>query len=195
MAFDRILHLIITYGYLLIFLLMVVEGPITTVVSAFASALGYFDIYIVFLLALVGNLIPDLIYYALGYWGRTSFIDKHKKIFGFRKAQIANLEKFSIDNAVKSLLVVKLLPFLAMPGLITAGAMKIPFGKYLKWVLIIIFCNSLFFLLVGYYFGSTYKTFERYFDFKLYLVAILLVILGLVIYGYKKIAARMLKTI
>lgn len=195
MAFDEALRLVISYGYLFIFLMMIIEGPIITIVSSFAAALGFLNIYVILILAFVGNLLPDLVYYILGYWGRTSFIEKHRHFFGFKKEYLEKIEEIFKKNVVKSLLIVKIIPFFALPGLITAGAMKISFSKYFKWISLIIFGNSLFYLILGYFFGATYRTFEKYFYAKFYLILLLIIILIIILITYKKAANKVLDAI
>ncbi len=149
---------IVQNGYTLMFLVMLVEGPVVTAAGAFVAALGVFNIWIVLILSILGNLVPDFLLYIIGYWGREQFFDKYGYYFGLDRDKIKRFETMLNKHAVKSLFVIKLVPLLATPGLIVAGITKMELKKYIKWSLIITIPSSLFYLIIGYYFGAAYDT-------------------------------------
>jgi membrane protein DedA with SNARE-associated domain len=142
-TFQAITQWILSQGYSLMFVLMLIEGPVVTAAGAFAAALSYFHLWIVFLLSILANLIPDAVYYAMGYWGRHTFIDKYGSYFGVTKKRMAAAEKLAKKHTVKSLIAIKMIPFLATPGLIVVGASKMDIKKYIWWSLIITLPSSL----------------------------------------------------
>ena len=73
---SEILDWLIRYGYLAMFLAMLVEGPAVTASAALGAALGYFDVFVVFALSFFANFLPDVLYYALGAWGGQRALDK-----------------------------------------------------------------------------------------------------------------------
>lgn len=177
-------------GYWLLFIAMLIEGPAVTAAAAFAAALGFMNVYLVLLLSVLGNLIPDIIFYLVGFWGHKGFAERYASRMGLTEERISRLEKLSEHHAGKMLTVIKIIPFLATPGLILAGAVRIPIKKYIVWSLIITLPSSLFFLIVGYYFGAAYATISRYLDYGGYLVLGFLVIFAIVYYSYKKISRK-----
>jgi membrane protein DedA with SNARE-associated domain len=181
---------IIQNGYLLMFLIMLAEGPVVTAAGAFVAALGFFNIWVVLVLSLLGNLIPDILYYAMGFWGREQFIDKYGHYFGLDKDKIKHLENMIEKHAVKSLIVIKLVPLLATPGLIVAGLTKMDIKKYIKWSLIITIPSSLFYLIIGYYFGAAYDTIARYLRIGGYLALFFVIIFAAIIYLERKLSRR-----
>lgn len=185
-SFQGTVEWIFQHGYPLIFLLMVVEGPFVTAAAAFASALHYTSIWIILVLSLLGNLLPDLVYYAIGYWGRETIIDKYGHYFGVTKARMEMVEKLAKDHSGKSLFTIKMVPLLATPGLIATGASRMNLRLYTFWCLIITIPSTLLYLLIGYYFGAAYVTIDRYLHIGIYLiVAIALIVFG-VIYARRK---------
>lgn len=189
-AFQVSVQWVIANGYPLLFIAMLIEGPAVTAAGAFAAALGYMDVYIVFLLSVLGNLIPDIICYLVGFWGHKRFAEKYASRMGLTKERISALEKLSQNHTGKMLALIKIIPFIATPGLILAGAIRIPIKKYIVWSLIIILPSSLFFLIVGYYFGAAYATISHYIDYGGYLVFGFLATFALIYYGYKKILRK-----
>lgn len=182
---------VIQNGYLLMFAVMLVEGPVITAAGAFVAALGFFNIWIVLILSLLGNLIPDILYYAMGFWGREQFLDKYGHYFGLDKDKIKYLEGMIEKHAVKSLVVIKLVPLLATPGLIVAGLTKMDIRKYIKWSLIITIPSSLFYLIVGYYFGAAYDNIARYLRIGGYLILIFILVFAVIIYFERKFSGRL----
>ncbi len=182
-------------GYTLMFLVMLAEGPVITAAGAFAAALGYFNVWIVLLLSILGNFIPDILYYAIGFWGRERFVDRYGGYLGLDSKRLKHLEEMIEKHAVKSLVLIKLIPLLATPGLIVAGLMKMNVKKYLTWSLIIIVPSSLFYLVVGYYFGAAYSTIEHYIRMGGYLILFFLAVFFTLMYFerrfYDKIAKRL----
>jgi len=178
------------HGYSLMFILMLIEGTAVTAAGAFAAALGYFNLWAVFLLSILGNLVPDVIYYAIGFWGRGWAIDRYGRYFGFTPKRVAYLEKIMRKHAVKSLIFVKMTPFLATPGLIIAGATKMEIKKYAWWSLIITAPSSLFFLVIGYYFGFAYEKIVGYLNYGGYLIVGTLAIFIVMSYLYKKFSGK-----
>jgi len=193
--FSVIVNWAVGHGYLLIFIAMFFEGPAVTAAGAFAATLGYFNIYIVLLLSILGNLLPDAICYAVGFWGRRQFVDRYSCYFGLTKEKIDRLEKLSEEHAGKALLLVKLVPFLATPGLIIDGAARMPLKKYVWWSAIITIPSSLLFLFIGYYFGAAYQTINHYINLGAYLVAFIIILFIVVSYFYKKLAKKLAEKI
>lgn len=189
-TFQSSVQWIIANGYPLLFVALLIEGPAVTAAGAFAAALGYLNIYLVLLLSILGNLIPDVIYYLVGFWGHKQFAEKYASRFGLTKERIGHLEGLSHNHAGKMLTIIKIIPFLATPGLIIAGAVRIPLKKYIIWSLLITLPSSLFFLIVGYYFGAAYATISRYLNYGGYLAFGFIVLFALIYYGYKKVSRK-----
>ena len=187
-TFQAITQWVLQQGYTLMFLLMLIEGPVVTAAGAFAAAFSYFHLWIVFLLSILGSLIPDIIYYAMGYWGRHKFIDRFGHYFGLTKQRVRAAERLARRHTVKSLVAIKMIPFIATPGLLVIGASKMDIRKYIFWSLIITIPSSLFYLLIGYYFGAAYNTIDHYLHLGYYLLAATIIIVLLVLYFQRKFA-------
>jgi membrane protein DedA with SNARE-associated domain len=185
-SFVAITQWILQQGYTVMFILMLIEGPVVTAAGAFAAAFSYFHLWIVFVLSILGNLIPDALFYALGYWGRQTFIEKYGHYFGATKERIAIAEKLAANHTGKSLFAIKMIPFIAAPGLIVVGASKMDIRKYIFWCLVITIPSSLFYLLIGYYFGAAYGTIDHYLHLGYYLLAAVAIILIAILYYQRK---------
>ncbi len=189
------MHWISQNGYLLLFAAMLIEGPVVTAAGAFLAGIDFFNLWIVAILSIFGNLIPDIAYYALGYWGRGKFIDTYGRYFGLDAKKILYLEELIQKHAVKSLFVIKLVPLLATPGLIIVGFIRMNLKKYIKWSLIITVVSSGFYLIVGYYFGAAYDRIAHYVNAGGLLAVIFIILFLVVLYFGKKLSEKFAKKI
>lgn len=192
-TFQAITQWVLQQGYTVMFILMLIEGPVVTAAGAFAAAFSYFHLWAVFLLSILANLIPDVVYYAMGYWGRHRFIDAYGSYFGLTRQRVMAAEKLANKHTVKSLIAIKMIPFLATPGLIIVGASKMNLKKYIFWSIIITVPSSLIYLLIGYYFGAAYNTIEHYLHLGYYLLGATVAVVLIVLYFQKKFAENFAK--
>jgi len=190
-TFQAITQWVLQQGYTLMFVLMLIEGPVVTAAGAFAAAFSYFQIWIVFALSILANIIPDVVYYAMGYWGRHRFIDQYGHYFGLTKQRVRAAEKLANKHSIKSLIAIKMIPFLATPGLIIVGASKMDLRKYIIWSTIITIPSSLIYLLIGYYFGAAYNSIDHYLHLGYYLLAATILIVLVILYFQRKFAENL----
>jgi membrane protein DedA with SNARE-associated domain len=193
LGFQATVQWVLQHGYPLLFLVMLIEGPVITAAGAFAAALHYMNVWIVLLISILANLIPDLVYYAIGYWGRESFISKYGHYIGVTPERIANTEKLAEAHSGKSLFIIKMVPLLATPGLILVGATKMDIKKYAFWSLVITIPTSLLYLIIGYYFGAAYNTIDHYLNLGIYVVIAAIAIVVLLTYLQRKYASDFFK--
>lgn|SRR3989344_9630937 len=74
-SFNGTLEWVIAGGYMLMFVGMLAEGAIIAAAASFAAALGYFNIWIVFILAMLGDLVADFGLYGVGYFSRIAVVE------------------------------------------------------------------------------------------------------------------------
>ncbi len=189
-SFSGTLAFVIAGGYVLMFVGMLIEGPVVTAAAAFAAALGYFNIWIVLVLAILGDLLADMIYYGIGYFGRVHFVEKYGHHIGITTARMERLEYLIKNHPKKTLAAVKLAPMLPVPGLMMIGATRMPFKKFSTMAFVITLPKALLFMAIGYYFGRAYDSIARYVENGQYFIIVALVVIVAAFYVYKKIAAR-----
>ena len=157
---------IVSGGYTALFIIMLIDGGAAlTIIVGFATRLGLLNLWIVLFLSMFGNVIPDMVFYFIGRLGRTSLIDKYRGRYGISDSKVKAIEKLYGENPISTLLVVKLIPFMAPVGLTSAGASRMSLRKYSSWILTLDLLTSVCFLALGYYFGEAYlhlATYQRY---------------------------------
>jgi membrane protein DedA with SNARE-associated domain len=152
-----------TQGYFIMLIIMIVEGAIVTYVASFIASMGIFNIYIVLGLSILGNILGDIILYFVGrHWGRKVLL-KHfySKLKGKKLHKLEDLIK---KHPGRSVALVKISPFIPIPGLILIGASEVPIKKFLFFSLITSFVYSLIFTLLGFYSGVAFNALARYVD-------------------------------
>jgi membrane protein DedA with SNARE-associated domain len=167
---EEIISVIQTQGYLVMFLLMVLEGPTITYIAAFAASMGLFNVYLVFLLAILGNSIPDAIFFFIGKKSRVQRIEKYLNYFGFTKNKIESLEENLKKHTRKSIILTKLIPGFAIPGILLAGFMKVPFKKFFSTSLPFDIVAAILFTLAGFYSGIGIGTLLKYLELEKYIL-------------------------
>jgi len=148
-------------GYLIMFLLMLLEGPVIAYVAGFAASLGLFSIFIVLLFAIAGNIVPDAAYFFIGRFAGAAFSDRHvRKAIG--KRRMDRLRRFLCRNPGKALTMIKLVPPLTIPGLILSGASGLSFFRFFLYSFMISIPYSAFFVFLGYYSGVAFGVVVTY---------------------------------
>ena len=171
------------------FIGMLLEGPMTTAAASFAAALGYFNIWIVFVLAILGDLVADVVYYAIGYVSRTAVIEKYGHRFGLSTHRMEKMEHLLKTHPGKTLIVIKLAPLLPIPGLMMVGATHMKFNKFAATAALIILPKVILFMALGYYFGRAYESISKYIENAQYVIVLGAVLAFAVYYGYKALTA------
>jgi membrane protein DedA with SNARE-associated domain len=181
-------------SYLIVFLLIFVEGSITNYVAAFAASLGYFNVFIIFSLAIAGNFIGDVIFYSLGRAGKKTFLKKH---FGKATHSIKakKLAAYLHRHPWKAMLIIKVTPWLPTPGLILAGIVKMPLKKFLSYSLLICTITAVIVTFLGYYSGALFSLLYTYAKYGAYLAGALVVLCICAWFGIRFLQKRVAKKI
>ncbi len=190
-SFSGTLAWVKSAGYLLLFAAMVIEGPVVTAAAAFAAALGFFNIYIIFVLSILGDLAGDFAYYAIGYFGRVAFVERYGHRIGLTTQRLERMEHLIKTHPKKTLAAIKLAPILPAPGLMMIGAVKMPFGRYTAMTILVTLPKSLLFMLLGFYFGRAYDRIAASLQSGAYFIVVGLALVLAAFYAYQKLAARL----
>jgi len=187
---QSILSLIQSQSYLLIFILMIVEGPVTTVAAAFASSLGIFNIYIIIILSTLGNLIPDTLLYFIGRFSRGPKVERYLIKLGFKKNRIEQIDSGFKKHAGKTLVFAKLTPTLPVLGLILSGFTKVPIKKFFLIDILFNITSAIIFVGIGFYFGVVSASILKYLKIREYVLLFIIPLAVLVYFLYKKISKK-----
>ena len=186
-AFNALVALLETHSYFFIFALMFIEGPIVNFAAAFASALGVFNIWIIFILAIFGNQLPDSSLFFLGHKLRGKTMEKVVSYLGLNKKRIKAIERHLKENSTKTIIRFKVIDPIAVPGILIAGFMKVPFKKFFWIDLLMNFLQAILMTALGFYSGILVDTSLKYFKLSFYLLPIAVVLIFVVWFGIKRV--------
>lgn len=177
------LEWLITYRYLLIFPIAIVEGPILMVFCGILWKLGYFSLLPLFLALAASDLFGDVMWYAVGRWGGERFIRRFGRYFGVDEEMVRKVEVRFRAHEGKILFLSKLtMGFgFAIATILAAGMLRVDFKKFLAinavgqvfWTVIL--------LGAGYLYGNYYESLDqgfRYFSLAGFLGAVYLAFAG-----------------
>jgi membrane protein DedA with SNARE-associated domain len=152
----------IAHGYALMFLAMCLEGPSATTAASFAAALGHFNPVYVVLLSILGDLVPDAILYAIGYWSRTSVIERYGHKVGLTTTRMRRIEHLLANHPVRAITAAKFMPVVAIVCIMLIGSLRYDFKKFMGICLMVSGPRSIILALVGFYAGWTYDLVNGY---------------------------------
>lgn len=183
---QELIHLLSLWGYPVMLLLMILEGPIATIVSAFLASLGYFNVAIVFALSVIGDVVGDIILYYIGFFGGQKIIPKVQKFLGVKDTVLEKLKAQFHKNSERIIFYVKSTTGLSYIAFITAGTLRMRFAKFVKNSILGGFVWSGFLVAVGYFFGYAAERISRYIQYAGIFIFILAISTIVFINVYKK---------
>jgi membrane protein DedA with SNARE-associated domain len=143
---------------------MIIEGPIITTAAAFAASLGYFNVWIILALSFLGDAIGDILAYTTGYFSRKKLVERYGHFFGINGSVLAKVDSHFKNHLGKTMFLVKMSSVLSVPGLMMAGASRVPLKKYVFWSAIFILPRAVFFVILGYSFGAFANSVLKYYN-------------------------------
>ncbi len=191
-SLDDLLVILEQYKYILIFPIIVLEGPIITVICGFLVYLGHLNGPATYMMLVVGDLLGDILHWLLGrYFKYKPWFRKVAGVFGFDDEKEKVLEDHFKKHPGKTVLLAKVSH--GVGGFIqtTAGVAKVDFWVFTKYSFIGTVPKALVLFFIGYYLGSSYEIIDNYLDYIAYF-SITIVIFIILYFLLKKYAKRRL---
>ncbi len=157
-----------TGGYIIMLGLMIVEWPFVTFAWAFLASLWVFDIWIVFLLGWLGDILGDLLFYSIGRYGlhifqKSTTVDTPKE-----KSLIYKLDTLIHRNLALAIMVIKFTPYAPPIWLTYIGKIGVNLRKYIWASMLLCIPIPLIATLIGFYLGSINTLIQQYSWIELY---------------------------
>lgn len=162
---NQIFGLLYTYSYLVLFPLVVIEGPIVTIIAGFLVSLGFMDFIPTYFTIIAGDLAGDMLYYSAGRWWLNKTYRKVMNFFGIKISFLEKIEDLLKKNKGPALFFGKLSHAIGGIILFAAGLAEVPVKAFLEFNLLATLPKSLILLAVGYFFGSTVSNFRKALDY------------------------------
>lgn len=174
---TEIIAILEHYKYLVIFPIAVLEGPIIIVISGFLVFLGYLNAVTAFCLLVVADMLGDSMYYSIGkYGGRSVWVKKYGKIFGYNENSELFLEEHFRKHKGKTFLLAKISHGIGGAVQMASGVAKVDYLEFLFFSFIGTVPKTFILMLLGYYAGSSYARIDKYFDSVAYVVISIFII-------------------
>jgi membrane protein DedA with SNARE-associated domain len=157
---SELVTLLTQYGYGMVFLLSVPEGPIVGALAGFLISLGIFNPIWATLVLMLGDAVGDALFYWIGTLFRSKKIPKWLGWFGIRDDNVHHFDHYFHQNDWKLILIAKTQ---AVGGaiLFSAGFAKANFKKYMLYNVLGSFPKVILFLLIGFYFGEAFSEVDK----------------------------------
>ncbi len=181
--------------YFLIFLGVILEGPVIMMSCGFLLKLGYVSFIPTYFALMAGDLVADAGWYGVGYFFGNRFVQKFGKFFGITDENIEKV-KGIFHRRKNSILFISKITMgfgFSLVTLIVAGLVKIPFKRYLAINIIGQFIWTGILLFIGFSFGNFYSQIANYFG-RISGIAFFIVIFFLLIFLGKYFRGKMTKT-
>lgn len=187
---QQIFEFLTHYGYAIMLPLMIIEGPVATIMAATLSSLGAFNIFLVLVLSIVGDVVGDVIWYGLGRRYGLGFVRRFGKYFGISEKTVFLMEKYFTRHGGKTIFAVKSTTGLCWATFTAAGIAKMNFGKFLRYSIYGGLVWSGFLVLMGYFYGYLWREIKQYIDWVGWIIFFLGLISIFIITIYKNRQAK-----
>ena len=171
------IHLLLTYRYIILIPLAILEGPIMTVICGFLVTLKFFNPFAVYVVMVLGDIVGDGGIYYLGYAGK-----QYLHYFKITEAKLEKAKTYFHDNHKKAIIMSKLIHGIGFTGLVAAGASHVPYKRYFKTCAIISVIQSFIMLMIGIFFGHAYVIIGKYLNYYAAFVSIAFLIFLLIVF-------------
>ena len=162
MVLSQAIVLIEQYKYLVLFPLAVLEGPVITVVAGFLVTMGVLDALAVYAIVVLGDIVGDSVWYALGRFGRGRLLLCLERLFRITPDKIERAKRAIEKHSLRTMAVAKLSHGVGFAALIAAGMIGMSIPRFVAACLIVALGQAVLFLTLGVWFGRAYETIGSY---------------------------------
>lgn len=174
------------YGYWLMLPLMIIEGPIATIISAMLASLGAFNVFVVLAFSIAGDMIGDILLYGAGYkWGM-GFVKGFGSKMGITENVVLKMENYFQKHGGKTIFAVKSTTGLCWATFAAAGIVKMDFKKFVKYSFLGGIVWSGFLVAMGYFYGYLWREIKQYISWVGWIIAGVAILSFIFITVYKK---------
>ena len=187
---QQIFQFLSEYGYWVIFPLMILEGPMTTIMAGILASLGAFNVWVVLAISIVADIFGDIFLYGIGKkWG-FGFVEKLGKYIGITRKRVDKVDKFFRKHGGKAVFMAKSTTGLCFTTFIVAGIVEMDFKKFIKYSILGGLAWSGFLVGMGYFYGYLWREIRQYIEWAGWLISGLAIFSFVIIIIYKKYKSR-----
>ena len=169
---DFVINLISQYGYLGMFLGMVLEAIIIVIPSELILATGgilaskgIFSFWGAFIIGLLGSVFCAIVIYGMGYLGGEPFIKKYGKYFFMKEEDIYKSDSWFQKYGMLAALIGRNFPIVRTLISLPIGIMRLSFFKFVLYTTLGSIPWTLLFVFLGYALGENWILIKAYIDY------------------------------
>lgn len=190
---NFVLEMIGNFGYLGMFLSMILEAIIIIIPSELILATGgilasqgIFSFFNAFLVGLFGSVFCAIIIYAMGYFGGRPFVEKFGKYFFMKKEDIDKADKWFTKYGMFAAFIGRNFPIIRTFISLPIGMTRLSFTKFLLYTTLGSIPWTFAFVYVGYSLGNNWLLLSHYTS-RLKVPILILLCLLIIRWLYQKI--------
>ena len=191
-----VIDLISNYGYIGMFLGMVLEAVIIIIPSEAILATGgilagqkVFSFLGAFITGLLGSVFCAIVIYFMGYFGGQPFVKKYGKYFFMKEEDLQKSDSWFNKYGLFAALIGRNFPIIRTLISLPIGIMRLSFTKFLIYTTIGSIPWTFVFVYLGYALGNNWVIITKYIS-KLKVPIRILIVIIVINYFYKKIKAK-----
>jgi len=150
------------YRYLLIFIFVIIEGPLITMFVGYLLANNLFNWLLAFVIIIVAEMVSDSLYYLVGFWGGKKLTQKYTFFTKLSEKKLQFFKHIFQNHPRKTLIIGKITHVAGVPILVAAGVSKIDWWIFFLYDLIATIPKTLFFFTIGFYLGQLSEKINTY---------------------------------
>ncbi len=177
---DHIVHWLLTYKYLMLFPLAIIEGPILAIIAGFLCAQGYLSSGFALPVIVAGDLIGDSVCFLLGKKGVSPQFKKIIYRLGFDRRRVAPVLQFIKTHPRSFIPLSKITLGIGPLGIYLTGSSGIVYRKFIAICLVTSVCQYIIYLEMGILFGQAYSKINHYLDYTASIIIIVSLICFLI---------------
>ena len=177
------------YGYALMLPLMIIEGPVVTIIAAILASLGAFNVFLVLIFSIIGDMTGDAIFYGLGRKFGMGFVNRVGKYLGITEKLVLRMAKYFSNHGGKTIFAVKSTTGLCWATFTAAGIARMDFKKFLKYSFLGGIVWSGFLVAMGYFYGYLWREIRDYIEWIGWMIFSLAIATFALVSIYKKYQA------
>lgn len=150
--------LITSYGYLAIFMLMVLESaslPVPSEVvlplSGYLAEKGFLNFYLALAAGMLGAIVGLAVDYAIGYYLGKDVIYKHLRLFHIKRESLERFDAWFDRNAIAAVFISRLIPEIRALMSFPAGFAEMPLKQFFSYSIAGALIWNIVLMLFGFY--------------------------------------------
>ena len=161
---QYLVTLILKYKYTILFPILVLEGPIATIISGMLSSPQFHEFNIIFLFFFVvfADIFGDTMYYSIGRFSGPKLISKFKQwreVDGDYETRVKNFFQKYGNIAI---ILGKITHGIGWPIMLAAGSAHMRYPRFISYCIAVSILKTAFLLAIGYYYAKDYSMIAYY---------------------------------